>query len=1262
MQWCASGRNHLCISKPRLPGALFSLILNNIPPQSGITYQWQSSTNGINFNNIAGAIQQQLLTSELQPTFYRCVVKCTASGLSSFSQPLLVTLIQPVIQYPNATVQLNNGESTSPDNTGYVTFETTCCQGSVTYSDVTVTTCCKNVITRTWTIIDCFGEGTQYIQTITVLLDVTAPVITCATLPPGICNTAASPDNTTVTVSDECPVELTVTSSDAAGSRPCEVVTTFTWTATDLCGHSSSCTQTYSRIMDAVPPVIICPAPAALPCNTTPSPDPRSITATDNCGTPEIVLMGSSSSTTGCLVTYVFSWRAIDACGNFSDCNQVFTSIHDLVPPVITCPGETTLDCNTIPNPSVSLITATDNCGTPTITLNSTDAITVDCYTTYIFEWKATDDCGNESTCLQIINTIADLLPPAIACPSPETLACNTIPVPDPSQVLAFDNCGTANVFLIGSNSSTVNCLTTYTFYWRAYDECNNFADCEQVFYSVTDHEPPVIVCPPTDTICNAVPTPSASLISATDNCGPADITYVGTTTSTAGCITTYNFTWKATDQCGNFSTCVQVIRVINDLLPPVITGCPNSMSVPTELGLCGAHVNWVPPVATDNCGLLSFTNTFVPNGFFPVGNTTVTYTATDYCGHVTICEFVITVYDWEPPWNMNCPGVIIQDNDPGLCTAVVTWNVTATDNCAVADITSVPPSGSTFPVGVTPVTVTATDINGNTWTCSFNVHVNDNEKPVFLNCPGNIVVNNTFRLCSANVIWPPIHVTDNCGIATVTIDPPLLAFPVGDTRVTYTATDIHGNVQECSFIVRVVDNEPPVINNCPANIRVDNDPTLCKAKVTWLEPTAADNCGILSFTSDHHSGDDFPVGTTPVTYTAEDIHGNITTCIFNVRVDDNEDPFILSHDTVTCDSVINFNFIIGDNCGIDSYSYTPPSGTVFHPGTTTLVYAEAWDIHGNFTYRYFNVTVEVPPSKIDTVIASSAEICLGDSVTLTAYFDTLGSYGVIKFYKGSCLEADVIDSANDVDNTWSLKVKPSASGIATYYARIEGACDTTQCKPVTISVISCPSNVTLNLKIFIEGFYSGGGLMDNNGSGGCLYVIQSPGASYADVDSVNVGAMEPTYPFSEVDNQTSMLHIDGGMSVIFNSAVIPGNSYFIRIRHRSSLETWSKNPVMFNTITSYDFTTSSSRAYDDGFNLPMKKVDNNPERWAIFNGDINHDGTADALDMTIEELHSNAGDFGYYPSDLNGDGGSDALDMTIIENNSNLGIFETHP
>src|SRR5262249_55536471 len=86
-------------------------------------------------------------------------------------------------------------------------------------------------------------------------------------------------------------------------------------------------------------------------------------------------------------------------------------------------------------------------------------------------------------------------------------------------------------------------------------------------------------------------------------------------------------------------------------------------------------------------------------------------------------------VIDTEPP-QVFAPANITRINGPGQAGAVVPFTPTATDNVEVASVVSTPASGSFFPVGITTVTVTATDTAGNTATADFIVTVIDTESP----------------------------------------------------------------------------------------------------------------------------------------------------------------------------------------------------------------------------------------------------------------------------------------------------------------------------------------------------------------------------------------------------------------------------------------------------------------------------------------------------------------------------------------------------
>ena len=110
------------------------------------------------------------------------------------------------------------------------------------------------------------------------------------------------------------------------------------------------------------------------------------------------------------------------------------------------------------------------------------------------------------------------------------------------------------------------------------------------------------------------------------------------------------------------------------------------------------------------------------PAGPYPLGDTTVTLTATDSHGLSNSCVATVTVVDTTPPV-ITCPDNIMT-NATAPDRAMVSFSSSASDNCSVASVTSSPASGSTFAVGDTTVTCTAIDAAGNQAACTFTVHV----------------------------------------------------------------------------------------------------------------------------------------------------------------------------------------------------------------------------------------------------------------------------------------------------------------------------------------------------------------------------------------------------------------------------------------------------------------------------------------------------------------------------------------------------------
>ncbi|HNB72508.1 MAG TPA: HYR domain-containing protein, partial [Acidobacteriota bacterium] len=203
---------------------------------------------------------------------------------------------------------------------------------------------------------------------------------------------------------------------------------------------------------------------------------------------------------------------------------------------------------------------------------------------------------------------------------------------------------------------------------------------------------------------------------------GTATFTVTATVGSTLGLITntaTATTAVGVTDPTpGNNSATDNNTNVI---ATPCILTCPSNIVTNNSAGQCGAVVTFGNPTTTGSCG----TVTAVPpsGSFFSVGSTMVTFTSTAGPS----CSFTVTVNDTEPPV-VTCPTniTVLASSSAG---AVVTFTPTASDNCPGVVVTSDPASGSTFPVGTTIVTVTATDASNNTATCTFDVNVEGVER-----------------------------------------------------------------------------------------------------------------------------------------------------------------------------------------------------------------------------------------------------------------------------------------------------------------------------------------------------------------------------------------------------------------------------------------------------------------------------------------------------------------------------------------------------
>src|SRR5581483_11911933 len=316
----------------------------------------------------------------------------------------------------------------------------------------------------------------------------------------------------------------------------------------------------------------------------------------------------------------------------------------------------------------------------------------------------------------------------------------------------------------------------------------------------------------------------------------------------------------------------------------PTIT-CPGSLTVTANSG-CTYTGSIGMATATDNCSPKVTISNDAPSAF-PIGQTIVTWKATNAVGRFSTCQQVVTVTDGTAP-TINCKSLKPQSaTTDAKCQASVPdvrglVRAQSADNCtdqAALVITQDPAAGSAVSgTGPHPITVTVKDAAGNIASCAVGFTVSDNTPPV-ITCPANITTATDQGSCSATLNPGMAQASDNCGVQSITgtrSDGQALnaAYPKGMTTITWKATDTSGNQSTCQQTVTVNDAQKPSVA-CSANLlRLTALPGDVTGVVTYPLPAASDNCAVQSVVCTPPSGTAFPLGTTSVSCTATDTSG----------------------------------------------------------------------------------------------------------------------------------------------------------------------------------------------------------------------------------------------------------------------------------------------------------------------------------------------------------------------------------------------------
>jgi hypothetical protein len=155
--------------------------------------------------------------------------------------------------------------------------------------------------------------------------------------------------------------------------------------------------------------------------------------------------------------------------------------------------------------------------------------------------------------------------------------------------------------------------------------------------------------------------------------------------------------------------------------------------------------------------------------------------------------------------------------------------------------------------------------------------------------------------------------------------------------------------------------------------------------------------------------------------------------------------------------------------------------------------------------------------------------------------------------------------------------------------------------------------------------------------------------------DTVSVELRNVSSPYSLIDQTKILLDENGQGSGRFYNA-INGTPYYIVLKHRNAVETWSAQPQTFssNSLT-YDFTSGQDKAFGNNLKLVGSK-------WCIYGGDVNQDGFVESTDLNLVFTGNVNGATGYIATDLNGDSFTEIEDLNIVFSNKVLGVERKRP
>ncbi len=531
--------------------------------------------------------------SRSQTRTWLAIDGCNNTSTASRTVTWTADLTPPTFTGNYGTVNLacNPKGNDVPNALDGATATDACGDPTITQTDGSVTSNgCNRTQTRTFTARDICGNTATVSRTVTWIADVTPPTFTgnYNNVPLG-CNPSAGDISGALgssTATDACGTPTIISfKDDDVTSNGCSRSQTRTFYAKDGCDNISSISRTATWTSDLTPPTaVVGGANLNLGCNPTAADINAALgtaTASDACGPTTLTQSDGAVTSNGCNRSQTRTFTAKDACGNMITATRTAVWTSDVTPPVVSLtPAPALAACNpsaTDVDASLGTATATDACGTPTVTQSDGNVVSNGCGRSQTRTFTARDACGNTSTTSRTVNWTYDVTPPTATNRSSSYKCATDVPAPNPAVITdEADNCGgtptVAYLPLATTNNGGAGCpgnALVITRYYQLTDGCNNTSTVSHTI-TVIDDEAPGVSCKNisvtlgTGGYVDIVATDVTA--SSSDNCSSVTVSVDKThfTDAEVGSTCSKAFTVKltASDACGNTSTCNATVTV----------------------------------------------------------------------------------------------------------------------------------------------------------------------------------------------------------------------------------------------------------------------------------------------------------------------------------------------------------------------------------------------------------------------------------------------------------------------------------------------------------------------------------------------------------------------------------------------------------------------------------------------------------------------------------------------------------------------------